>query len=86
MNIFENAKAKAANPCTNCMEKTKAAIKEFFDYLDCNHDGNISAENIYYGMENMKDMVYPKTTTTMINDFVLNTMEFKSSALNIIDF
>jgi Ca2+-binding EF-hand superfamily protein len=50
MNIFENAKAKATNACTNCMEKTKAAIKEFFDYLDCNHDGNISAENIYYGM------------------------------------
>jgi Ca2+-binding EF-hand superfamily protein len=50
MNIFENAKVKSTNACTNCLEKTKVAIKEFFDYIDCNKDGNISAENIFYGM------------------------------------
>jgi len=34
----------------------------------------------------MKDLPYPKTTTTMVNDFCLNTMEHTSAALDIFDF
>jgi len=86
MNIFENIKSKSGAPCTNCFGDTKKVIKEFFDYLDCNHDGNVSPENIYWGMTNMKDLPYPKTTTTMVNDFCLNTMEHTSAALDILDF
>merc|ERR1711918_68061 len=37
-------------------------------------------------MTNMKDLPHPKTTTTMVNDFVLNTMEYKTAALDFIDF
>jgi len=86
MNIFETVKSKASFKCTNCFGTTKKVIKEFFDYLDCNHDENISAENIYWGMSNMKGLPYPKTTTTMVNEFVLNIMEFKTTAINLIDF
>lgn len=34
----------------------------------------------------MKDLPYPETTTTMVNDFVLNTMEHKSAGLDLFDF
>jgi len=40
---------------------------------------------MFNGMSNMKGLPYPKTTTTMINDFVLNTMEHKSAGLDIFD-
>jgi len=50
MNIFENIHSKAGHECTNCFGDTKKTIKEFFDYLDCNHDNNVSAENIFNGM------------------------------------
>jgi hypothetical protein len=86
MNIAENIRTKSTFACENCFKDTKTVIKEFFDYVDCNKDGNISAENLYWGMTNMKDLPYPKTTTTMVNDFVLNTMEHKTAALDIIDF
>lgn len=59
---------------------------EFYKYIDCNHDNNISAENIYWAMSNMKDLPYKKTTTSMVNDFVLNTMEYKSAGLDLTDF
>lgn len=86
MTIVENIKTKASFPCTNCFTDTKKVIKEFFDYLDCNKDGNISSENLYWGMSNMKGLPYPETTTTMVNDFVLNTMDHESGALDMIDF
>lgn len=86
MNIFENIKSKATHSCTNCLGATKKIIKEFFDYIDCNHDGNISAENLYWAMSNMKDLPYKKTTTTMTNDFFLNTMEHSAAALDEVDF
>jgi len=85
-NIFENIKAKPTSPCTNCYGDTKKVIAEFFKYSDCNKDGMVTAENLYYGMTNMKDLAYPKTTTTMVNDFILNTMEHESSAVDITDF
>lgn len=66
-NIFENIKAKATAPCTNCFGDTKKVITEFFKYSDCNKDGLVSSENLYYGMTNMKDLAYEKTTTTMVN-------------------
>lgn len=34
----------------------------------------------------MKDLPYEKTTTTMVNDFVLNTMDFHSAGLDNFDF
>jgi len=34
----------------------------------------------------MKGLPYPQTTTTMVNDFVLNTMDHKSALLDIFDF
>lgn len=76
MNIFENVGFKPAHACTNCFGDTKKIIKEFYDYIDCNHDNSISAENIYWAMSNMKDLQYKKTTTSMVNTFVLNSMEF----------
>jgi len=79
MNIVENIKTKGSFACTNCFSDTKKVIEEFFKYIDCDKDGEISAENLYYGMTNMKDLPYPKTTTTMTNDFFLNTSELKSS-------
>jgi len=82
MNIFENVGFKPTHPCTNCFGDTKKIIEEFYKYIDCNHDNNISAENIYWAMTNMKDLPYKKTTTSMVNDFVLNTMEFKSAGLD----
>jgi len=54
--------------------------------LDCNKDGLVSAENMYNGMKNMKGFNHPKTTTTMINSFIINTMEYHSAALDVIDF
>jgi len=75
MAIRENIKAKASAGCTNCFGKTKLVIQEFFTYLDCNHDKLISAENIYQGMTNMKDLPYTKTSEVWVNEFVLNTME-----------
>jgi len=85
MNIFENIKASSENECKNCFRDTKKQIDAFFDYLDCNHDGFISAENIHNGMASLKNLPY-KTTTTMINDFVLKTMEHVSSGLDRRDF
>jgi len=84
--IFENIKSGTKSKCTNCLEKTKEVINDFFKYLDCNKDGLLSAENIFNGMSNMKGLPYPNTTTTMVNDFVLNTMEHKSASLDIFDF
>lgn len=86
MNIFENIKSRASANCEHCFKATKTIIREFYDYLDCNHDNVISAENIYWGMSNMKDLPYEKTTTTMVNDFVLNTMDFHSAGLDNFDF
>jgi hypothetical protein len=37
-------------------------------------------------MSNMKGLPYPKTTTTMVNEFFLNIMEFKTAAISITDF
>lgn len=37
-------------------------------------------------MTNMKDMQYKKTTTSMVNTFVLNSMEYKSAGLDLTDF
>jgi len=34
----------------------------------------------------MKGLPYPATTTSMVNDFVLNTMEHHSALLDIFDF
>jgi len=34
----------------------------------------------------MKDLPYKKTTTTMINDFMLNIMEHSSAGTDVIDF
>lgn len=86
MNIFENIHAVKSGKCTNCFEATKDIIHEFFDYLDCNEDRNINAENIYWGMTNMEGLPFEHTTTTMVNDFVLNTMEHASAALDPMDF
>lgn len=86
MNIFENIGFKPTHPCTNCFGKTKEIIKEFFDYIDCNHDNNISAMNIFHAMENMKDLPYKKTTSSMVNSFVLNSCEYKSAGLDLTDF
>lgn len=66
-NIFENIRAKATSACTECFGDTKKVITEFFKYSDCNKDGLVSSENLYYGMTNMKDLAYEKTTTTMVN-------------------
>jgi len=86
MNIFENIKSGPKSKCENCFKTTKAVIEQFFKYLDCNKDGFVSAENIYNGMTNMKGLPYPTTTTSMVNDFVLNTMEHHSALLDIFDF
>jgi len=83
--IFENIKSGTKSKCVNCLERTKVVIDQFFKYLDCNKDGFLSAENIYNGMTNMKGLPYT-TTTTMVNDFVLNTMEHKTALLDIFDF
>jgi Ca2+-binding EF-hand superfamily protein len=57
MNIRENIQSDMdASAATNALEKTKKEISTFFDYLDCNDDGFISAENMYMGMKNMKKM------------------------------
>lgn len=34
----------------------------------------------------MKGMPYKKTTSSMVNSFVLNSMEFASALLNLMDF
>lgn len=86
MNIFENIKTKPTFSCTNCFGDTKKVIKEFFDYLDCNKDGNVSGENLYNGMKNMKGLPYPETTTTMVNEFMLNSMEHEAATLDLVDF
>jgi len=49
-NIYENIKVSGENDCKHCFKETKGYIDDFFDYLDCNHDGFVSAENIYHGM------------------------------------
>jgi hypothetical protein len=40
--------------CTNCFEKLKEEIDEFFDFIDCNKDGQISAEDIMKAFKNLK--------------------------------
>jgi len=85
MNIFENIKSGPKSKCENCFKKTKTVIEQFFQYLDCNKDGLVTAENMFNGMSNMKGLPYPTTTTTMVNDFVLNTMEHKSAGLDVFD-
>lgn len=86
LNIRENIQSDMdASAATNAFEKTKKEISGFFDYLDCNEDGFISAENLYMGMKNMKKMQYEKTTTTMVNAFIINTMEHSSAGIDKID-
>jgi len=87
MNIRENiASDPNVSPCKDCLQKVKKDIYGWFNYLDCDEDGLINAENIYYGMKNMKGFNHEKTTTTMVNSFVINTMEHSSAALDVIDF
>jgi len=85
MNIFENIAVSSENECKNCFRNTKIQIDAFFDYVDCNHDGFVSAENIWHGMNNLKNLPY-KTTTTMINDFILHAMEYESAGIDRRDF
>lgn len=40
--------------CENCFKELKKELNEFFDYLDCNKDGQISAEDMYKAFKNMK--------------------------------
>jgi len=54
MNIYENIKLSNTSTCINCFENTKRSIQEFFDFIDCNDDGLINAENIYDAMKQMK--------------------------------
>jgi len=57
LNIRENVKSSVEDSeCTNCFKKTKTELKTFFDYLDCDQNGLVSAENMYVGMKNMKPM------------------------------
>lgn len=85
MNIFENIAVSSENDCKHCFKTTKEQIDAFFDYCDCNGDGFVSAENMFHGMANLKDIPY-KTTTTMINDFVLHAMEHTSAGMDRRDF
>lgn len=84
MNIYENIKSSNTSQCAACFENTKKMIALWFDYLDCNGDGLINAENIYVGMKHMKFQF--KVKTTMVNDFVLKSMEWKCAALDLLDF
>lgn len=87
MNIKENLSENAdAMTCEDCLKGTRVEIEGFFNYLDCDEDNLINAENIYYGMKNMKGFNHEKTTTTMVNSFVINTMEHSSASLDMLDF
>lgn len=88
MNINENIKSDADDSeCKLCFQKTKKEIKGFFEYIDCDQNEYISAENLYNGMKNMKLInTHAKTTTTMVNSFFINAMEEKSAGMDLIDF
>lgn len=57
LNIRENIKSNVdESECENCFKKTKTEISTFFKYLDCDENDLVSAENMYNGMKNMKEM------------------------------
>jgi len=33
--------------CLNCFRRTRESIDDFFEYLDCDKDGKISAEDMH---------------------------------------
>jgi len=34
--------------CEHCLEKTRDNIDDFFEFVDCDKDSSISAENIHH--------------------------------------
>jgi len=61
MNIKENLSENAdAMTCEDCLKGTRVEIEGFFNYLDCDENNLINAENIYYGMKNMKGFNHEK--------------------------
>ena len=59
-------------------------LQDFFDYLDCDKDGLISSEDIFRAFKNLKTDFPVKSS--MINDFVLKTMDSKTASLDNRDF
>lgn len=54
MNIMENIDDDIEeSECSNCFMDTKKIISDFFDYIDCDENNFILAENMYMGLKNI---------------------------------
>lgn len=84
MNILENIKFGANTKSKNVLTSIKSEIYDFFEYMDCDKDGYITSENIFKSFKILKTE-YPMLST-MVNDFVLKTMELKTATLDVKDF
>lgn len=55
--------------CKNCFQKSRAEIKKFFNFLDCDSKGFVHAVNLYDVIKKMTDG--DKIKTVEVNDWLL---------------
>jgi hypothetical protein len=83
-NTFVSQRAKSTLNCTHCLSRTKQSIIDLFNFIDCTQLGIIDSTMIFFGLNNLK--LKSKITTTMVNDFVIKNMEFRTAQLDLRDF
>jgi len=91
--VLNNNKRDAE--CDHCMEITKDEIKKFFDYLDSDNSGQLTAHELFNNLKNLRTSPLPvyneegklipgipsiNLTSSMVNHFILiNDLKHKGS-------
>ena len=94
VNHYTAKKSLADVTCKNCLSDVRNDIIILFKYFDCDNSKVLSAEEIYEGVFiHFNYLIQFKNvntefpiTTTMVNDFVLKSMELNTSELDRRDF
>jgi Ca2+-binding EF-hand superfamily protein len=63
----------------------RETASEFFDFSDCDDDGEVSSENLWKALSNINTRGVD-VTTTMTNDFVLKSDMNGDANLSFIEF
>jgi hypothetical protein len=82
-------KYQSKKNCMNCLRETRISIDDFFQFLDCDKDGLVSAEDIHKHTRTVMESYNLKKAfeTIQVNDFILKSKEDPSfPEMNLVDF
>lgn len=94
--LEHNKHLLGTHSCNHCFEGVIDKIDAMFQYLDCDHDGKITAEDLWIGLPKMKRSTSKYNIfaigrkegvrTDAINDFILKNNKMSIGALNRNEF